>query len=342
MRFFIVRLLRVAVPTVIAFSMLSSSLGLAADTGERPGAVVSPTNARAVQKARKEKSRADLLSDADIAASLQRANPERGDAAQLKYKEARARLAAALLSSEPASADVLALGRAVRADEKQPPNARIEIARLVELNRRKVMKFSGKADWLREREAMARRLIREFPDQAQVYDELLAVAQLSARARALELAREIAVSPASPRAKQAAQALQARLAAEQQFAVALDGVPGAAPLAAKVKGKVALFYTWRPEDSRSIELAKALNGTAPKDALVFGINLSIDAAAATRSAAENSLPGEQLYAARGFDSPAVRKLGWAEEELLIAVTKNGVVLDLSREKDRAAALAKLN
>lgn len=303
-----------------------------------------PSRAQDAAAVRAE-TRTRLLREADEAATMLAADGERPDATTLRLQEVRSRVLAALLDEREsaAPAGVRAAARALKADARVPAAARYELARLLTMAERKGRKFSAREEWLAAREAAARQLIRDSPGVDFAYDELLAVAAVSDGPRALRLAQELAAAPASPALKAHAAVIANRSSAPgQPLPAVLADLPGGAPLVERSRDRILIFYTWTPDDARSMDLAKSLAAAAPPEALVLGINLGPEASRALALARETRLPGEQLYGARAHDSPVVRRLGLTIPSQLYAVGRDGLIRDLTASADRAAALAKLN
>jgi hypothetical protein len=289
--------------------------------------------------------RARLLAEASDVAGLLKANPQHPDAPRLQFRESKLRLLAALLTdgSNPEAGHAIALANAVQRDRRQPIEARYEVARLLASAERKGRKFANREAWFAEREQAARRLIQDFPDLPAAYDELLAVAAISDSQRALRLARELLEAPAARASAERAQEIVWRhTTVGRPLAEAIAEIPGGMALLKRASGKSVIFYTWAPDDDRSIGLANALAQQLPPDSLVLGMSLSPRADRAMAIASDGKLPGEQLYGGRGWDSPVVRRLGLTVPSLLYAVGRDGVVHDLSSAPDRAAAMKKLN
>lgn len=304
-----------------------------------------PEKASAVSAVQRQDRGTRLIAEADQIAQQLRANPHRPEAAELRAREARLRVLGALLDDRHPSSHghAVALANAVLKDARQPAAARSELARLLAMLERKGTHFADRAAWLEARERAARQLGADFPELPAAFDELLAVADVSDRARALRIAREIAASTAPASIKSRAQDILWRQSAiGGAVSELLANVPGGAAMLTQVDGKLTLFYTWSPDDERSVDLALALAQGAPPAAVLIGINTSPRVGEALQRAQEDGLPGEQLYGARGYDSPIVRRLGLTRPSLLLAVGRDGVVRDLSAEADRAAALANLN
>lgn len=294
------------------------------------------------RRRRRENSRQEFLALAEQAAAAIRANPQSSDVAERRYQEARFTLLAGLLTVETAGADLLAKARAVSGNANQPTAARFDVAWLAEKASINGKKFEGREAWLVEREAAAQRLVQQFPQWSSAYDELLAVADVSDVARALRIAQTLADSPASPTTKDRAGQLATWLTLPgRTLSSVLGEVPGAAPLLQRTDGKLTVFYSWRPEDERSVQAAAQLAALLPADAVIFGVNFSSDVPRAVQVAAAAGLPGEQLYGARGFDSPVVRQLALRGAALLV-VGRDGKISNLTGERNRAAALAKFN
>lgn len=294
---------------------------------------------------RRSQTRAELLTQADAIAATLQADPRRSNAAELRFTEAQARITAALLDEvgRVAPGDAVALAEAVKDDQHQSPAARFELARLLTMVERKETKFANREAWLESRERAAQQLTKNFPEFPAAVDELLAVADVSDRSRAVRLAETILKSSASDAIKARAQEIIWRhTATDRPISEVLAAVPGGDALLNQVRGKLAVLYTWTPEDERSVELAQALSQIDLTEVVLIGINVSPRVEEALRRAEKEKLPGEQLYNARGFDSPLVRRLGLTRSSQLYAVGKDGAVHDLTSASNRASALQKIN
>ncbi len=292
--------------------------------------------------ANKADTRAYLLEIADELGSFRKRNPNHPKIAEARLKEIRCLLLAALLGDKSQELRIAKGVEAVKSDASLSSHDRFEVVALAErLLVRGAAKNREEASVAYE--ASARYLIREFPKEPGSYAELLHAAEIASRSRAVALAQQVVDSPAPESLKSAARGLiQRETLSGRSFAELIGGEPGSAPLIKAASGKRLIIYTWRPEDRKSIERAKAIASAVPEGSVVFGVNLSPDASAALVSAKSNSLPGEQLYGARGADSPVVLRLALTTPGLLYAAGADGKMQNLSAQRDLTAALANLN
>ncbi len=308
----------------------------AASPGEQSGGgSLPPARTQAREQERRKRLQAAAEARAEYAAG-----PEAPAASEARRREAKNLLLASLLGPDALDGQPGAVARAARHDPNLPPQARFEIAMLEDMALRKATTFSSREEWLGIREEQARRLIAEFAGLPEAYGQLLPVVAASSGPHAVSLADEIINSPAPASVKEHAWNLRQRLTlGGKSLAVLIEGQPGAEPLLRAAAGRPVVIYTWQPESARSIERAGALTSALPAGALVLGVNLSRDVPAAL--AVAQRLPGEQLYGARGYDSPVVRRLALTAPGLLYAAGSDGVMKNLSALADPAAALAEL-
>lgn len=290
---------------------------------------------------RKQASRAALLAAAEQAAADLEAAPTGARSSKLRHLEASHRLLAELLADGVPAAEVLTGAETVRRDVQQPAADRHWVARLLEMAGRKGRPFPGREAWLAERENAARRLLEEFPDLEAAQMEVLEVALHQGPEAAAQQARLALGTKPGPAVQARAEAILARAAADgSDWPGLLADVPGVAVLLDQTKGKLAVFYTWQPEDTRGMAALKKALTALPADTVLIGINLSRDIAGALRTAATEALPGEQLYGGGGFDSPVVRKLGLTEPAWLGIVHPDGTLRlgSLAQLQDELATL----
>lgn len=290
----------------------------------------------------KADTRAYLLGIADELSSFRKRNLNHPKTSEARLSETRCLLIAALLGEKSQELRIAKGVEEVKSDPSLSSHDRFEVVALAErLLVRGAAKNREEASVANE--ASARYLIREFPKEAGSYAELLHAAELASPSRAVALAQQVVDSPASESLKSAARDLiQRETISGRSFAELIGGEPGSAALIKVASGKPLIIYTWRPEDRKSIERAKAIVSALPNGAVILGVNLSPDVSAALASAKSNDLPGEQLYGARGADSPVVRRLALTTSGLLYGVRADGKMQNLSAQRDIAAALANLN
>lgn len=328
----------VAPPT--AAEILWNELHKARQSGPRePG----PQSADSAARSQARKAAKDQLLGKAETAAADRKTAAGQAAAALRRAEVKSRLLAELLSEEAPDLTAFEMAMALRFDATLRADDRYEIARLQEMLLRKMRKFAGRDEWLLAREEGARRLLREFPGTAAAHGELLQVAFVSPGPRAIALAQQVADSSApGPLRRAAADLVQRHSIDGRNIGVVLGGVAGAAPLLQSFHGKRVVFYTWMPEDESSVARAEAVGAALPAGSIAIGINLGPDAAAALSVAENRRLPGEQIYGARGHDSPVVRRLALTATGLVLAAGSDGSMRNLSGERDLARALAELN
>lgn len=292
--------------------------------------------------ASREALQAGFIALADRAKAFHARNGSDPHAPEAKRLEARYRLSAALLGEGHPGRGVIDLASSVREDVRLSAEARYEIASLQEKVARRYHRSNNREAWIAEREAGARRLLREFPQVPAVYDELLHVAALATGTRAVALSQQIIDSSALPATKEVARTLLDRHTLNGRTLVAvIGGVVGSQELLKRAQGRLLVFYTWAPENEASRQLAVDVGKAAPT-ALIIAVNTSRNVAAALKMAAASKLPGEQLYGGRGFDSPVVRRLALTAPGLVYAVDREGVIENLSGRTDSVATLKHLN
>ncbi len=322
-------------------------LGLLAEVA--PSAIASESEALtsdrptiAAAAAERSAKRDQLLREADKAAIDQK--KEVGAVASaLRYEEGRMRLLAELLSEGPVNDRALKIAFELRGDTSIPAINRLEVARLLQFAERKGRKFADREEWQIQCEKDAQQLVREFPEEQSAHEGLLRVAMASSGPRSLSLARELAESTATDEIKRvAAEIIERQAITGRNIRALLEGIEGSEILISGFEGKRVVFYTWAPEEERSmaraLQIAKAVKGGA----VIVGINLGRDANEAMRVAQARGLPGQQLYGARGYDSPLVRCLLLTLPALTYAVETDGTVKNISAERDLGMALANFN
>lgn len=305
-------------------------------TKTNPGAA----HSRAEAATAKQNQQAHLQVLANEAGKFVRDHPDHPQAAEARRWEAKSRLTSALLAADILPAAVSALATEVRRDARLPVEERYEVAFLAEMAGQDARRPKDRAAWLAVREQSARALIAEFPGQSGGYGLLLQVAGRRTGSAAATAARDLVASAAPAEIKAAAQDLLDRQALTgQTLAAATAGVLGGAQALKPVSGQPLILYTWSPANPGSISLAKELARLAPAGAVIIGLNLGRDVAAAQAAAAP--LPGTQLYDGRGFDSPLVRWLRLTSAPLVYLVDRSGVIRSTDAQNDLAAQLAAL-
>jgi hypothetical protein len=183
--------------------------------------------------------------------------------------------------------------------------------------------------------------MRRYPREHGAHEELLEVARISPRADAVAHAQVLVDGQTGERIKQEARALIRLLTIDgQHISTVLAGTPDAGALIKRGRERVLILYSWSPADETSVTRAGEIARAAPSGAALVGVNVGRDVPTAVAKA--TTLPGEQLYGGRGFDSPIARQLGFTRPGLVFAVTREGIVRNLSDVRDLGAAVRALN
>jgi len=166
-------------------------------------------------------------------------------------------------------------------------------------------------------EAVARSLIRDYPDQAPGYLSLLTQALQRDNATARTMAAEVVNSPAPENVQADARRLMNRLDLVGQR---IDKVLGPAlnqdAKAGWQEGKPTLIYFWASWSPDSLALGQMLAGRKLSAVNLVGICLDKNAASAAAVAATLQLPGQLIYVHGGMDDPLVVHLGAAGTPLV--------------------------
>lgn len=250
---------------------------------------------------------------------------------------------AELISDEKADAAVKVKAKRILDDAEQSPATKLEIERLSARLDRKDKKYASQGEWLAEREASAVDFIKRYQGQPGGYEELLAVAALSPRERAVAHAQVIVASAAPERIKASARTILRRETIDGKHIMAVIGeAAGGGPFMRQVHNKSAIVYSWSPSDETSLKKAKQIASGAFKGAVIIGINTSRDVPRALACVKSEQLPGDQLYNARGFDSPLAEKLAMNTPGLIYFLSADGVVRNISDTRDMTAMIQTLS
>ncbi|MBI2512523.1 MAG: hypothetical protein HYV96_11120 [Opitutae bacterium] len=320
----------------------SCAIVLAQSSNTTPTTVTGNDDAAARAAARGAK--IEALNKAADDASRSHGKAKTGaELSELKRSEVKNRLLAHMLEKRAVTPALQKQIDNVRADENLSTGKRFEIAQLADMAQRHEKKFASRVEWLAEREAGAQELVKEFPNEARAYSNLLGVALQSSPERALPLARQILDSSADTETKDRARALATRLTIDGKYLTdALEGTPGYSAFVAPSREQMVVFYTWQPEDPASVKRAQELGAALPAKVRSYGVNLSRSISTALKAANESKLPGVQLANGRGYDHPIAVRLGLTLPGSLYAITRDGHIHNLGAVSDLNAAFAKLN
>jgi hypothetical protein len=283
------------------------------------------------------------LSNADQAKDFYTRFPQHPKAVEARKLEAVLLIDAVGLGDNASSARMESTVQTLRVDSSVPAFDRAVVAGTYEF------KQAGKrvktlADLMQQYEAVARGLIKEFPDQPQGYISLLTQATQHDPATARTMAMEVIKAKAAPSEVSAqAQRLVTRLDLVGQ---SVDKVFTGFPVDTGGKGgwpqgKAGLIYFWASWSPYSVDLGELLAGKKLSKINVIGVCLNIDAIAAAAVAKSHKLPGQLVYAPKGMAGDLAVRLGADTAPLLYLVDTRGRVTDVLGLNDLEAKLAAL-
>lgn len=240
-------------------------------------------------------------------------------------------------------ARIAAATQAFRSDLTIPAADRAEVAAAFEFSRVNAQGQSAAAA-ASAREAVARSLIKEYPDQAPGYMALLAQAMQhddeTARAMVLEVANS--AGPGDVRT-------QAGLLANRLDLVgqSIDRVLGTDlnedPKNGWLPGKPVLVYFWASWSPDSLALGEMLSGRNLSAANIVGVCIDRNLAAGAAAAAAHRIAGQLIYPKGGKDGALAVRLGATGTPLVYLTDGNGQFTDVRgadnmEEKLRALGL----
>jgi len=207
---------------------------------------------------------------------------------------------------------------AFRADGAIPGWDRAVVAGTYEFNEART-RIKSAEDMAREFEAVARGLMREFPDQPQGYTSLLTQAMMREPGEGRRMIQEVLDAPAPEEPRLRARRLATRLdLIGEPLMNHLDGFSAG--------GRPSVIYFWSAASPDSLALAARL---APLDAAkvnLIGICIDADPVAAARAA--TGLPGRLLYPAETKQGDQLDRIGADEAPALYLVDAAGNVTDV--------------
>ncbi len=221
---------------------------------------------------------------------------------------------------------------AMRNDPRLPENERAEVAGFYDFHQ-------AFKDLRRQEDAVpvlgrvARRLIKEFPQQPQGYQSLLGLAEKTGGKVGIDLSTEVADSSGHPEWIQRAVALRTRLSLVGRK---LNEVSDSVVARENGKGRVMMIYTWAAAVPGTVEMGQALNQGQARSLDLVGVNLDDSAglAAAQELAESAPLPGQQVFVADGESQAGwASALGLDSPGLLVVADGDGVVRQVLRVHD---------
>ena len=229
--------------------------------------------------------------------------------------------------------------QALRGDASLPASQRAIVVGTYEFQMARE-RIHSEADMFREYGLVARRLMKEFPDQPQGYVSLLTQSTQREPRVARAMAQEVADSSGPASARTQAKRLVNRLD--------LLGQPVDVPFAETLtsganaqwqKGKPGIIYFWATWSPGSINLGEMLARRNLAGANVIGVCLDVDLASAQSFASGHKLPGRLVYIPRGLEGDLSERLGAFEAPTVYFTEGSGVFTDVRGLENVEAKLA---
>lgn len=288
---------------------------------------------------------ASILQTAETAKSFHTTFPQHPHAAEAKRLEAVCLVEAVSAGSSASRARMEATVRAVRNDQNLPASERAIVAGTHDFSAA-TPRIRSLADMQREYEAVARGLMREFPDQPQGYVSLLTQALQRDAAKARSMAMEVVDASAAPaESRKAAQQLVTRL---DLVGRPLAAVVGESLLGEWKRGKAGLIYFWATWSPQSIALGEKLKARLAATANVLAICLdapdgalelgAIDRRETPMALAAAKMPGRVIELPNGHEDELAVRLGADAAPLLYVVDASGHIADVRGLDDLEAKL----
>jgi len=256
--------------------------------------------------------------------------------------EALGLVSAAESGDRSQSSRLAALVDALRANPDVPEYDRyVLVARTTALTMKPVAKdraakFAAYAD-------LARKLIAEFPNQAEPYASLLALAEDSpAMGAAGQLAIELMDSKAPDTIKAAASRILDReaMVGTPLDLPATDG-KGQPLTLAQFRGKVVVLYTWTGRINGSADWVQRMLAQGNAQVVFVGLNLDSDTGAAQAQLAKVAPNSIQIYDPTGPDGPVAASLHLTRCPSVYLLDRNGILQDVHGLDQFDAKLTKL-
>lgn len=291
----------------------------------------------------KQVTREALTALADRVKGFYAGHPDAEKASAARQIEALLLMRAAELGAVGLDTRLATSVATVRSDAKLPAYDRYVVASRANEVALRSRSGLGRGALLAGYEQSARQMIAEFPDQAEPYQALVALADdQSDVSHGLALAQEVANSAAPAAIKSDAQRLADRLAL-------VGTAPGLVlPLGESrtyslgdSHGKPVVIYTWSMADERSLKMARWLKDGAGEQVSLIGINLDHDSAAASAQAGKLGLAASQVYSPEGMQSPWAQQLHFSASGTIYLFDTGGVLRDVHGERQFQAKLATL-
>lgn len=198
-------------------------------------------------------------------------------------------------------------------------------------------------DARREHIAIAKSLIREFPDQPQGYVSLITLAMSGEDAEARELLSAVATAPSAPSDLQSRAATWiSRLELVGSPITRVIGEPhGARGHEGWTRGRPGVVYFWSKSSPASIELAETLREFESNTSNLVGVCMDESTEAGISSVESSAMPGRQLMNRERGGTELLDRSSAAHEPLVLLVDASGHICDVRGLYDLAGKLRRL-
>lgn len=291
-----------------------------------------------------------LVEQADLAKSFYTEFQQHAKAAEARRLEAVLLVEAVATGGTALRARMESAVQTFRDDQGAPPSERAIVAGTYDFHTA-AQRIRSASHMPREYEAVARGLIREFPDQPQGYVSLLTQATLRDSATARVMAAEVVETSTAPEdVRTAAQRFITRLdlvgqSLEKMVNKSILRLGEADGWKIGQPGLLFFWATWNPE---SIALGEKLKARLPKQANVLAICLdtpdgalelgTVDPRPSAIDSVVSKLPGRVIKLAGGIEDDMTIRLGANTAPLLYLIAADGNITDVNGLADIEAKL----
>lgn len=277
-----------------------------------------------------------FIAAANEARAFGQQHPKHPKTAHIKVLEADALLTAELVGDHSERSRAAALVSEIRKDKKLSAKERIQIISRSDMVQTQAV-GNDRPALDRAREASARALVSEFPDEPAGYEALLRQAENAIDSvKSKALADELLGSAAPSSIKVSARVLieRAKLLGQNVSSIVGGVLPKENAIAA-ARGRVLILYTWTSSSPGRMEEMRKLSQTAPANVAFAGVCVDM-----AESAPPSDLPGEQIHAEGGLAGPLAKALALSSSLPIYLADANGVLRDVSAERGDVLAKVK--
>jgi hypothetical protein len=270
-------------------------------------------------------------------------NPQSGSAPRAQQLESLLLIRAAELGDTANGSRLAALVGTVRNDPRLPEHERFVVAsRANEL----AIELTPKLDHvarLAAFERSARQMIAEFPDLAEPYEALMALAEdVPDAAAGAAMAAELAGMNSPEGVKAQARTLVERVAlAGQSLGGQMSDEQGVAYQLNQARTKPLVVYTWSAASPASVAMARWLSEQVGDKATLLGVNLDANPASARALLSRTGITTPQCYSLLGAGSDCARQIRLTRPGLIYLFDRKGVLRDVRGERNARQKLTVL-